>query len=335
MFNKVYEKVVNYIKKEYKFIIFLALIMFIGLYRLPFNIYSGGGIIDIADRIEIENEYHEEGSFNMAYVKSVRATIPVYLLSYVFNWERESIDSIKLDENDNQTDIWKREQIYLDEANNNAVICAYNKASEYIKINEDVLQVLYIDKDSDTNLKTGDIIKSIDDIDIHSFEDIKLVLDKYNVGDKINVKYLRDKKEKDGYAVVREIDGEKKVGIYLAKKYEYDVNRKIKIDFSSKEGGPSGGFMLSLAIYNRLIPEDLTKGRIIVGTGTIDANGNVGSIGGVKYKVMGANSGKANIFFVPKENYEEAIQFRNEKGYDLNIIGIATLDDAIEYLRRN
>ena len=109
----------------------------------------------------------------------------------------------------------------------------------------------------------------------------------------------------------------------------------IKIDFTSKEGGPSGGFMLSLAIYNRLIPEDLTKGRIIVGTGTIDANGNVGPIGGVKYKVMGANSGKANIFFVPKENYEEAIQFRDEKGYDLNIIEIATLDDAIEYLRRN
>ena len=107
MFSKVYGKVINYIKEDYKFIIVLAIILFVGLFRLPYNIYAGGGIIDIADRIEVKDEYHESGSFNMAYVKSVKATIPVYLLSYVFNWERESIESVKLDENDNPADMWK------------------------------------------------------------------------------------------------------------------------------------------------------------------------------------------------------------------------------------
>ena len=117
MFNKIYERVVNYIKEEYKFLLVLAFIIFLGLFKLPYNLYIGGGIIDIADRLEIENEYHEKGSFNMAYVKSSKATIPMYLLSYIFNWERESIESVKLDENDNASDMWKREQIYLDEAN--------------------------------------------------------------------------------------------------------------------------------------------------------------------------------------------------------------------------
>ncbi len=335
MFTKIYEKVFRFIKSEYKFIIFLILLITIGLYRLPYNIYTGGGILDIADKLEIENEYHEKGSFNMAYVQSVKATIPVYLLSYVFNWERESIESVKLDENDNAKDMWRREQIYLDEANNSAIISAYNKAGEEIKISKELLQVLYIDKDSDTSMQTGDTIISVDGLVINSFDELKKTLVNYQVGDKLIVKYLRNEKEEEGYIVVREIEGEKKVGLYLVKTYEYEVNRKIKLDFDSSEGGPSGGLMLSLAIYNRLIPEDLTKGRKIAGTGTIDENGNVGEIGGVKYKVIGANSGDADVFFVPEANYEEAIKFRDEKGYDLNIVKVKTLDEAVEYLRRN
>ena len=335
MITKVYEKIINYIKREYKYLIILGIIIFVGLYRLPYNIYSGGGIIDIADKIEIENEYREKGSFNMAYVQSIRATIPTYLLSYIFNWERESIESVKIDENDNQQDMWKRELLYLDEANNNAIISAYTKALEYIKINKELLQVLYIDKDSDTSLQIGDTIISIGGITLDSFNDIKNIIDKYEIGEKIEIKYLRNNHEEDGYVVVREMDGEKKAGIYLVKIYEYDVNRKINLDFSDKEGGPSGGFMLSLAIYNRLIQEDLTKGRKIVGTGTIDRDGNVGEIGGIKYKVIGANSGKADIFFVPEANYDEAIEFKNEKGYNLNIVKVKTLDEAIDYLRRN
>ena len=329
------KKITGFIKREYKFIILLAIILFVGLYRLPFNIYAGGGIIDVSDRIKIDDEYKEKGSFNLSYVKSPRATIPVYLLSYIFNWERESLDSVKLDENDNQKDMWTREQIYLDEANNNAIISAYHKAGEYIKINKEILEVLYIDKDSDTNLMVGDKISSVDGIEIKSFDEFKEVINQHEVGEKLPVKIIRDDKDEEGYVIVRDIEGEKKAGLYIVKIFEYDVNRKISIDFSNQEGGPSGGFMISLAIYNRLISEDLTKGRKIVGTGTIDENGNVGSIGGVKYKIMGANSSDADIFFVPEDNYEEAINFKKEKGYDLNIVKVKTLDEAIEYLRRN
>ena len=335
MFNKVYESIINYIKKEYKFLIFIAIILFIGLFRLPYNLYIGGGIIDIADKLEVENEYKEKGSFNMAYVKSTRATIPMYLLSYVFNWERESIESVKLDENDNARDMWKREKIYLDEANNNAVISAYTKAGENIKINKEVLQILYVDKDSQTDLEIGDTILKIDGIKLNTFDEIKDILKDHEIGDRIEVNYLRNDKEETGYFIVRELDGEKKAGLYLVKMYEYDVTRKISIDFDSSEGGPSGGFMLSLAIYNRLVSDDITKGRTIVGTGTIDENGNVGEIGGVKYKVIGANSGEADVFFVPEENFDEAIKYKEEKGYDLNIVKVKTLDEAIDYLRRN
>ncbi len=335
MFTKVYEKVIDYIKREYVFLIVVGLIIFLGFFKLPYNIHFGGGIINIADRLEIENEHKETGSYNMAYVRSSRATIPTYLLSYLFNWERESIEESKIDENDNARDMWKREQLYLEEANNNAVVNAYTLAGEEINIKKEILEVLYVDKDSQTDLQTGDEVIEVAGYELSSFDDIGDSLKNYNVGDRVTVKFIRDNEEKEGYFIVRDIDGVKKAGLYIIKLFDYDIKRKISLDFSSREGGPSGGFMLSLAIYDRLTDEDLTKGRKIAGTGTIDKNGNIGDIGGVKYKVMGANNGDADVFFVPEGNYEEAIKFKEEKGYDLNIVKVKTLNDAIEYLRRS
>ena len=335
MFTKIYEKIINYIKEEYKFLIILGLILFVGLFRLPFNIHMGGGIINVANRLTIENENKESGSYNMAYVKSARATIPTYLLSYLLNWERESIDDIKIDDEDSPKDIWEREKLYLDEANNNAIISAYTLANEKIDIKKERLQVLFVDRNSQTDLLVGDEIIAINGVKIKTFDDLKNNLNNYEIDERIEVDLIRNDKEEKGYFIVREMDGEKKAGLYLIKMYDYDLDRKITLDFSSSEGGPSGGFMLSLAIYDRLTKEDLSKGRKIAGTGTIDRNGQVGEIGGVKYKVMGANSGKADIFFVPEANYEEAVKFKEEKGYDLNIVKVKTLNEAIDYLRRD
>ena len=332
MFNKIYDKTIQYIKEEYKFIIILALILFFGLFRLPYNLYIGGGIIDIAKRLEVENGEKIDGSYNMAYVITTRATIPTYLLSYVFDWERESINDTKLDENDNVSDMWKREKLYLKEANDNAIISAYQLAMEDININSEVLEVLYVDKDSETDLEIGDIILSINNIKIKAFEEIKEILKDFEIGDKVSVTYLRDNQEMEGFFKVREMNGEKKAGLYLIKLFDYDIKRKVNIEFSNKEGGPSGGFMLSLAIYDQLTDTNLAKGRKIVGTGTIDKDGNVGEIGGVKYKLIGAYRNDADIFFVPEENYEEALKVKKDKNYEIEIVKVKTLQEAVNYL---
>ena len=332
MINKIYEKIITFIKEEYKYIIFLSIILFLGFFHLPYNIYVGGGIINLEKRLEVENETETNGSLNLAYVKTIRATIPTYLLSYAFDWERESIEATKLDENDNVKDIWLREQLYLEEANSNAIISAFKLSEDDIIINKELLKVLYIDKDSDTDLKTGDIIVKINDITLKEFSDIKEIIKDNNIGDKISVTYLRDDKEYNGYFILREIDGEKKAGLYLIKLYDYETKRQVKLKFNSSEGGPSGGFITSLAIYSRLINEDIIKGRKIVGTGTIDVNGNIGEIGGVKYKLAGAVKNKADIFFVPEGNYIEALKVKEEKGYDIDLVMVKTLSDAINYL---
>ena len=332
--KKRFNKIKKFVVEEYKFLIICFIILFLGLFRLPYNLYVGGGIISLEKRMEVENAYETKGSLNISYVRSLRATIPSYLLSYVFDWERESIENVKIDSEDNAKEMWAREKIYLQEANDNAIISAYKLADEEINIKNELLKVLYVDKDSEVDLKTGDIILSIDGIKINTNSDLEKILENKNIGDILKVEYNRSGKIDNGNVKVREIDGKKKLGIYIIKMYEYDTKRKVTLDFADREGGSSAGFMLSLAIYNKLTPFDLTKGRKIVGTGTIDSFGNVGEIGGVKYKLAGAVSSDADIFLVPTGNYEEAMKEKKENNYDIDIVEVKTLSDAVEYLTR-
>ena len=333
MINKVYGKIKKFIKENYKSIIIYLVLFVVLTYPLPYYIYTGGGIINLEDRVSVENEYKEKGSFNLAYVRNVSATIPTYLLSYVFNWDRENISDYKIDENDNNDAIWEREKLYLQESIDNATINAYRLANEEITINKKAYKVLNINPEAMTNLKVGDYIVSIDGKEIKEYSDITDSVVGKEIGDELTIVVSRDNKEINCYAKVIMPEEKKMIGIYLIKSYDYDVKRKIDFNFSNREGGSSGGFMLSLAIYNRLVEKDLTNGLKIVGTGTIDSDGNIGSIGGVKYKLKGAVSKKADIFFVPSgENYEEAMKEKTAKKYKIEIVEVTNLKDAIDYL---
>src|SRR5574344_2543116 len=83
MIYKVYEKIKSIIKENYKFFIILTILMLICSIKLPFYINAPGGIININDRVCINNSYKTKGSFNLTYVSEIKATIPTILFSYV------------------------------------------------------------------------------------------------------------------------------------------------------------------------------------------------------------------------------------------------------------
>ena len=334
MFTKIYDKMIKFIKNNYKELIVYIILFIILTFKLPYYIFVGGGIVDLNDRIDLEG--NEKGSYNLAYVKEIHATIPTYLLSFIIeSWDLESINDSKIDDSEDSKSIDLREKIYLEEANNNAIINAYRLANRDIKINDSSYKVIYISDKSDTNIQIGDKLISVNGVLINNNTEYKEYLKSLDIGSNLDVLVERDGKEKNCYAKLIDYEGEKIIGLYLANIYDYTVNPKINLNFKWNESGPSGGFMLSLAIYDRLVDDDLTKGRKIVGTGTIDMNGNVGEIGGVKYKIMGAAKNKADIFFVPSGNYEEAMETKDKFKYDINIIKVDNLKDAIEYLKNN
>ena len=103
----------------------------------------------------------------------------------------------------------------------------------------------------------------------------------------------------------------------------------VKID-AENIGGPSAGMMFTLEIINQLTPEDLTKGHRIAGTGTIRVDETVGPIGGMRQKVFGAIASGAEYVMAPSDNYDEAVE---AAGDDIQVVRIATIDDALEFLR--
>lgn len=94
-------------------------------------------------------------------------------------------------------------------------------------------------------------------------------------------------------------------------------------------GGPSAGLMFTLAAYDALIPEDLSGGRRIAGTGTVDAGGQVGAIGGVVQKVAAAEAAGADYFLVPVANAAEARQAAQH----VTVVEVASVQQAIAILR--
>ncbi|MGL4696160.1 S16 family serine protease [Enterococcus larvae] len=106
-------------------------------------------------------------------------------------------------------------------------------------------------------------------------------------------------------------------------------------------GGPSGGAMLTLSIYQQITGQDLLNGRTIAGTGTIESAGGVGQVGGISQKVAAAHSAGAELFFVPDlaeldltttSNYAEAVRTRDFLQSDMEIIPVNNIQDIIRYL---
>lgn len=332
MFTKIYEKIKKFIKDNYKELIILLIVFLLFTIELPYSIYTPGGAVNLNERITVEDGYESDGSFNMAYVSMVRGSIPFLLISYVIpDWDIVLADDITA-EGEDMDEMLERERLYLQESIDAAIINAYQAAGKNVEITGIINEVSYLTEEADTNLEVGDQILRVNGNDINSLKDMQKIIESLDEGEKVSIQIRRDDSELECYAYTYDIEGETKIGVSLLTTYEYVTDPEVSITSKASEAGSSGGLMMSLTVYNQLVPEDITGGKKIVGTGTIDINGNVGEIGGVKYKLIGAVKNDADIFMCPEENYEEAIEVAEEKDYDITIISVSTFNEAIEKL---
>lgn len=319
-------KVYNYLKENIKFFIFLIILFIVLTFKFPYYIDTPGGLLDVNDRVYIEDSYENEGSFNLAYVTEFDATIPTLIIAYFNdNWDILKKEDVTYN-NETIEENQKRNKILLEESLNNSIIVGFNLAGEEVNVSDRKVYVTYVLEDAVTDLKIGDQIIKVNDKIVNSKEDVMNLIKE---ADELNIevindnnKYIRKAKKTDGV-----------VGIIVTETKNVETEKEVKFDFKESESGPSGGFIMALATYDNLIEEDLTKGLKIVGTGTIDEKGNVGAIGGVKYKVKAAEKNKADIFFVPKDNYEDAIKVKNDSNLKIEIVSVTNINDAIEYLK--
>ncbi len=330
------KKFLKFLKENCFFLIIYIVIFLALVIKFPYYIDAPGGLINVDSRIEIEGgSYSSEGSLNLAYVTEYEATLPMLLIS-LFKDDWDVYPKKSNDLPDSYGDILARDRLWMRASYANAAILAYEKAGKEVEITDREIFILHVYEEAKTDLRVGDELLSADGVEIHSREDLSNVISSKEVGEIISLQVVHSGEEHTRTAEVIEVEGVKIIGFLLSEIRSYEATPSIKISYGDSESGPSGGLLVALAIYNALVEEDITGGKKIVGTGTIDSEGNVGAIGGVEYKLKGAASKKADIFFVPAgENYEEAMELKKKKNYSITIVPVSTFDEALKYLQEN
>lgn len=330
MFNKLYEKTKPLIKKITPFLIIL-ITFFILTMNLPYYISAPGGLINTKEKIN--ESIKTKGSLNMTYVSEMHANIPTLFWALIDkNWDIEK-EKDTVTGHESIEDLQYRNKMLLKEANYNALKVAYENSNVKYEITNTKIYITYIDDLSKTNLKVGDQIIKVDGKKINSKESLYKLIQNKKIGQKVYFNVLKDGKEETKYATLIDVNGKPKVGALVTNTFDLKSNKKITFNFKDSESGPSGGLMLALTIYSSLNNIDLTHGKTIAGTGTIEENGDVGPISGVKYKLIGAYDKGAQIFLVPDgENYKEAKKVKEEKGYDIDIVPVKNFKEALKYL---
>lgn len=242
---------------------------------------------------------------------------------------------------DDEVVIVPREEIYppdrsdeeVDEANRADFLISQQSAEQAaleelgfpVKV---VVQELSADSPSEGRLRPADAIESIDGMPTPDLETLASVLTAIDPGTSVEVVRTRLGRE----STVRVTTGEATdregsvLGIVVSDARSAPFDVEIRVD---EVGGPSAGLMLTLGILDLVGDDDLTGGDPIFGTGTIDNQGVVGPIGGIRLKMIAADDLDAEVFLVPEANCAEALLQVPE---GLALARVATLDDALDAL---
>ncbi|MGB9378909.1 MAG: PDZ domain-containing protein [Mycobacteriales bacterium] len=178
-------------------------------------------------------------------------------------------------------------------------------------------------------LRAGDVIAAVDGIPVTTGPKLTAQIRAKSPGDPVTIRYLRG-----GNATVVTVrtgklpDDPKRAALGVLVEQKPAAPLKISFDINNI-GGPSAGLMFSLGIVDFLTPADLTGGRFIAGTGTIDDTGKVGPIGGIHQKLVAARAAGATVFLTPADNCAEA---RNGAPSGLRLVKVTSLHDALSSL---
>ncbi|MFT4156998.1 MAG: PDZ domain-containing protein [Microbacterium sp.] len=178
-------------------------------------------------------------------------------------------------------------------------------------------------------LEADDVITEIDGMPVESAKQLKQSIQDAE-GDPVALTLLRGGEETTVEITPEErtSDGETiwVVGVTLRTNYDFAIDVSIQLD---NVGGPSAGMMFALGIIDTLTPGELNGGKDVAGTGTIEADGTVGPIGGIRQKLYGARDAGAEFFLAPDSNCDEVIGHVPD---GLTVVSTSTLEESLNAL---
>lgn len=314
----------------------------------PYIVYEPGSASAVHPMVQVAGgrSANQEGSLLLTTVKlTYKANAVKYIQAMLDpNLELHRKEEL-FKEGENPAEFAQKQTYSMLSSQSDAILAAY----ELLQIPYDVksigIMVLATEEGmpAEEVLKPGDWIQEAEGQSVRTMAELREIMRDREIGDTVRWTIKREGEER---AVELTLADYQKVmpslerptpGLGFSMSEIRDIvpdDEQLKVKIASGAiGGPSAGLMFTLEILDQLLPEDLTHGQVIAGTGVIGADGKVGPIGGIGPKVVAADREGADTFFSPKANEAEARRKAEAIGTKMEIVAVDTAADALEYLR--
>lgn len=311
----------------------------------PYYVYSPGSAEQLAPKVTVAGgEKDEQGNLMLTTVLSMPAS-NIYYLAYGWLLPHSEIREEQEVKGDLSNEEYERLlQHMMATSQQSAIINAYRAANESYQVHYEGVFVASMESTSKAKgiLEIGDIIHTLDGQTVKNADDLRQYMNaSKQPGDKVKVGFKRDGLSKTAELEVVRLEQTGRVGIGFGAESHVRLDTERKVEIHAEDiGGPSAGLMFSLEIFSQLTPGDLTKGYRIAGTGTLDMDGNVGQIGGIRHKIVAADEEGADFFFVPADlddkahNAADAADEAAQIGTKMKVVPVKTMQEAIDYLQK-
>jgi PDZ domain-containing protein len=313
-----------------------------GFVRLPYVLISPGDArpVDRVVRIEGAPTYEHDGSVLFLTVSVTDPDNPPNMYGVLDGWLDDDVQVISEDEL-LQGRTPEQEERLNDVAMASSQLVAKKVSLERlghtVPVSGGGAVVTSVVKQSPAagKLEVGDVITAVDGMPVELAEELGLAVRARPAGEPVTFTVRRDRRARTVTVETRAaregpFEGEAQVGVSSSTKdLEFDFPVDVTID-TGDVGGPSAGLAFTLTILDELSPGDLTGGKEIAVTGTIELDGSVGPVGGVAQKAVTARGAGARLFIVPEAEEKEA----REHASGMKVAGVRNLDDVLAALQQ-
>jgi PDZ domain-containing protein len=313
----------------------IALGLYVAVKPLPFVTYAPGLTINVLGDndgqpiIDVQGHrtYRDPGELRMTTVSVTERDARLDLLTLMRTWfSRDDAIypfSIQYPSTGSQQSDAQEGQVEMIGSQDSAIAAALRQLGYQLT---PVLEILAVDPGmpADGKLKARDVLRRVGSTPVTARTDIAKLIAAVPSGQSVPITVKRKGKLVTVRVAPTTKQGHRLIGVTLGIGYTFPF--KVSVNISDAIGGPSAGLMFALSIYDTLTPGSLTSGGVVAGTGTVNANGHVGEIGGIQQKIAGARHDGAQLFLVPPSNCADALT--SDHG-SMRLAEAATLKQAI------
>ena len=315
---------------RWKFVVPILVLAFVlNFIRLPYFVFQPGPAQDVIPLIHVEERqvYPTQGRFLLTAVSFFQPNVYEVFRAWIDSTQEVVPQSYLLAPGQTQEEETRVALSQMDTSKIDAAVVALSAEANYPDQHGTgaLVESVLPGSPADGKLFAGDLILSIDGEAVGTVEDVGPHIQGAAAGHALKFTVEAGGVRQDVEVAPALMAGfdHPIIGVGLVDNFPFPVT----ID-SGGIGGPSAGLMWTLGLTDVLTPGDLTGGRTIAGTGTIDLEGKVGPIGGIEEKVAAAERAGAVLFFAPMDNAAAA----ESVARDMVIVPVQTYQQALDYL---